>query len=272
VPLLNRSLSVGIAGLGTIGTAVGLALLRDQVPGVTLEAVAVRDRTTVAQRLNGASVPAVSFTELAERCQVVIESLPSSLFRQVAEPAIAHGRTLLALSAGALLEETDLVERARSSGAQIIVPTGALLGLDAVRAAAEGDISSVTMETRKPPQGLIGAPYLKEHDISLEGLIEPLRVFAGSARDGARGFPANVNVAAALSLAGIGPDRTRLEIWADPNITRNTHRITVEADSARITMMIENVPSEQNPRTGRIVALSILTALRGLVSALRVGS
>jgi aspartate dehydrogenase len=147
-----------------------------------------------------------------------------------------------------------------------------LLGLDAVKAAAEGHVTSVNMVTRKPPGGLAGAPYLLEHNINIEGLSEPLRVFAGSARDGARGFPANVNVAAALSLAGIGPDRTHMEIWADPGVTRNTHRIVVEADSARLTLMIENVPTEENPKTGRITALSVLTLLRGLVSPLRVGS
>jgi aspartate dehydrogenase len=97
-------------------------------------------------------------------------------------------------------------------------------------------------------------------------------VFVGSARDGARGFPANVNVAAALSLAGIGAERTRLEIWADPGVSRNTHRIVVEADSARFEMTIENVPSEANPRTGKITALSVLAALRALTATLKVGS
>jgi aspartate dehydrogenase len=102
-------------------------------------------------------------------------------------------------------------------------------------------------------------------------LQAPMKVFDGTAREGARGFPANVNVAAALSLAGIGPDRTLLEIWADPGVTRNTHSITVEADAARFNMTIENVPSE-NPRTGRLVAPSTVAALRGLVSALKIGS
>ena len=142
------------------------------------------------------------------------------------------------------------------------MPTGALLGLDAVRAAAEGAIRSVTMITRKPPRGLAGAPYLEQHGIALEGLGAPLRVFEGSAREGARGFPANVNVAAALSLAGIGPERTRLEIWADPGVERNTHRIVVEADSARFEMQIENVPTEDNPRTGKITRSSVIAALR----------
>ena len=105
----------------------------------------------------------------------------------------------------------------------------------------------------------------------MTGLKEPLKVFDGSAREGARGFPTNVNVAAALSLAGIGPDRTRLEIWADPGVTRNTHTITVDADTARFTMTIENIPSE-NPKTGKIVALSVLAALRKLSAPLRVGT
>ena len=108
--------------------------------------------------------------------------------------------------------------------------------------------------------------------ISLAGLNQARRVFDGTAREGARGFPANVNVAAALSLAGIGPDRTRLEIWADPAVDRNMHTIEVEADSARFTLAIENVPSEENPRTGKITALSVIAALRGLVAPLKVGT
>jgi len=143
--------------------------------------------------------------------------------------------------------------------------------LRAVRAAAEGTIHSVTMITRKPPSGLEGAPYLVERGISLKDLKAPVKIFDGSARDGARGFPANVNVAAALSLAGIGADKTRLEIWADPALTRNTHRIEVEADTARFSMSIEGIPSD-NPRTGKLVAPSTVAALRALVSELKIGS
>ena len=152
-----------------------------------------------------------------------------------------------------------------------MVPTGALLGLDAVSAAAEGQVESVRMTTRKPPAGLKGAPHLERNGISVDGLTEPKLVFSGSARDAAAGFPANVNVAAALSLAGIGPDRTRIDIWADPTVTRNCHTIAVEADSARFTLSIENIPSE-NPKTGRIVALSVLSTLRKLAAPLRVGT
>jgi aspartate dehydrogenase len=165
-----------------------------------------------------------------------------------------------------------LVEQARASGARIIVPTGALLGLDAVRACAEGDVASVTIETRKPPRGLLGAPYLTEHAIDVLAITTPTVIFEGNALDAAAGFPANVNVAAALALAGIGPLRTTVRIWADPGVDRNIHTIKVEAEAARLTMTVENVPSEANPRTGKLTPLSVLACLRGLTSTLKVGS
>jgi aspartate dehydrogenase len=175
------------------------------------------------------------------------------------------------LSVGALLENEDLIELARTNGGQIVVPTGALLGLDAVTAAALGTIHSVRMVTRKPVKGLAGAPYIAENSIDIERVAEPLKIFEGTAREAAKGFPANLNVAAALSLAGIGADRTRVEIWADPAVTRNVHRVEVEADSARFSMSIENIPSE-NPRTGLITALSVIACLGKLRASLRVGT
>jgi aspartate dehydrogenase len=194
------------------------------------------------------------------------------VFEEVATAAIEAGKIFVPSSVGALLPRMHLVERARQTGARIIVPTGALLGLDAVRAASEGNVESVTIQTRKPPRGLAGAPYLTQAGIDLDAIHEPTRIFHGNAYDAAKGFPANVNVAAALALAGIGPERTMVEIWADPTVTRNTHTIRVEAESARLTMTIENVPSEENPRTGKITPLSILACLRGLTATLKVGS
>jgi aspartate dehydrogenase len=268
-----RELRVAIGGLGGIGLTV-VRRLTDDIPGLRLAAVAARDETRARERLAslGAVAEVVPLGALADRADIVVECLPSAFFRAIAAPAIERGRLFMPLSVGALLEHFDLVARARETGARIHVPTGALIGLDAVRAAAEGTIRSVRMVTRKPPRGLAGAPYLEQNGISVDGLSAPLRVFEGSARDGARGFPANVNVAAALSLAGIGPDRTLLEIWADPGVERNMHRIEVDSDSARFSMSIENIPSAENPRTGRITALSVVAALRGLVSELRVGT
>src|SRR5262249_46472140 len=135
------------------------------------------------------------------------------------------GKRVMVLSCGALLPRPQLVELAQQHGGQIIVPTGALLGLDAVAAAAEGAIHSVRMITRKPPNGLAGAPYLVRKKTSVEGPNPAKRGFNGTAREAAAGFPENVNVVAALSLAGIGPDRTPIEIWAAPAVPRNCHNI-----------------------------------------------
>jgi len=264
--------TVAIAGLGAIGLPLARALDLG-VEGLRLIAVAARDHVRGRARLAGFADPPrlVDLAELAQ-ADIVVEATPASQFERVALPAIEAGRIFVPASVGALLPRMHLLKLARRTGARIVVPTGALLGLDAVRAAAEGRIDSITLETRKPPMGLIGAPYLEKHGIDMMDVTMPIRVFKGNARDAAAGFPANVNVAAALALAGIGPVRTKVEIWADPGLTRNVHIITVEAESARFSMRIENVPSEDNPRTGRITPLSMLACLRGLVSPLKVGS
>ncbi len=269
----DQTFSIGIAGLGAIGGTVAAALAAG-IPGLALPALSVRDQSKAEAWLAARRivVPIVPLAALTSHCDVVVECLPPARFAEIAETVIAAGKIFVPLSVGMLLAHPDLIERARATGARVLVPTGALIGLDAVRAAAEGKIHTVRMVTRKPPQGLAGAPYLVANNISLDGLTAPLKVFEGSAREGAKGFPANVNVAAALSLAGIGPDRTRLEIWADPGVERNMHAIEIDAESARFSMAIENIPSTENPRTGQITGLSVIAALRRLSAPLVVGT
>jgi aspartate dehydrogenase len=267
------SLSVAVGGFGAIGKVVARRLDRG-IEGLKLSAVAARDvvRAERAMANFGRPVPVLPLAQLGDAADIVVECAPAAVLREIAEPALGHGRIVMVLSCGALLDNFDLGELARRHGGRILVPTGALLGLDAVAAAAEGGIGSVTMITRKPLGGLIGAPYLDANNIDIAGLTEPKRVFIGTAREAARGFPTNVNVAAALALAGIGPDRTTVEIWADPTVTRNTHRIEVEAEAARLSMQIENVPTEENPRTGRLTPLSVIAALKKLTSPLAIGT
>lgn len=266
--------TVAIAGLGAIGLKVAEHLAAGKLPGYRLAATSARDETRARARLAelGCVAPLLPPAELARHADIVIECLPAAAFASVAEPAVAAGKVLVVLTASALLERSDLIEEAKRTGARILVPSGALLGFDAMRAVAESEIQSVRMTTRKPPAGLAGAPHIERMGIALAGITEPTCVFSGTAREGARGFPANVNVAAALSLAGIGPDRTMLEIWADPTVTRNIHQIEVEADSARFSLLIEGLPSLENPRTGRLTPLSVIALLRGLTAPFRVGS
>ena len=272
-------LRVAIAGLGAIGLELARRLTPGLlpgdagvgVPGMRLVAVAARDRERAAATLAaaGVTVPVVTIEELEPLADIVVECAPAALLPSIAEPVLRAGKELIVLSVGALLDRLELVDLARATGGRITVPTGALLGLDAVAAAAESGVDSVKLVTRKPPLGLAGAPHLAGRDLA--GLTEAVQVFAGTARAAAKGFPANLNVSVALALAGIGPDRTEVEIWADPAVTRNTHTITLRSPVADLTMTIENVPSE-NPKTGRITALSVVSLLRKRTAPLAVGS
>ena len=271
-------MTVAIGGLGAIGLTVAKALDPAEgqggIAGLRLVAVSELDRDKAAAGLAGFAAPPeiVEPEELASRADIVVEALPAALFQRIAVPALQAGRVFVPCSVGALLGHMQLVKLAQEKGARIVVPTGALVGLDAVRACAEGPVESITIETRKPPRGLAGAPWLVKNNIDVLAVTEPVCVFEGNAVDAAAGFPANANVAAALALAGIGPVRTRVKIWADPGVDRNIHTIRVEAGAARLTMTVEGVPTETNPRTGKLSPLSVIACLRGLVATLKVGS
>jgi aspartate dehydrogenase len=267
-----KSTRIAIAGLGAIGRAVARRLT-DGIPGLSLACIATGDTAKAQAWLKEQAIdcPVVELEEFPKYADIAIECAPAALLERICRPMLEAGKQVMVLSCGALLPRPDLIELAKAHGGRILVPTGALLGLDAVAAAAEGTIHSVQMITRKHPRGLTGAPHLVKNNISVEGLNAPKLVFRGTAREAAAGFPANVNVAAALSLAGIGPDRTMIDIWADPAMTRNCHTIEVDSDSARFTLSIENIPSE-NPKTGKNVALSVIAALRKMHSPLAVGT
>lgn len=265
-------LRVGIAGLGAIGLTVARRLDAG-IEGLLLAGLAVRDQASAKTKLADFSrqVPFHALDELADKVDVVVEALPAAVFRSIAEPVLKRGKILIAISSAALLEADDLRSLASQHRGRIIVPSGAMMGLDALAAMAEGRITSTTLISRKPPAGLKGAPYLVEQGISLDNLAEPLCVFRGNARAAAKAFPANVNVAATLSLAGIGADATQVEVWADPGLARNTHAIKVESDSALLTASIENLPMPDNPRSSRITAESIVSSLRRLISPVLIG-
>lgn len=268
-----RQIDVGVAGLGAIGARVARAIDDGRVPGLRLAAVSARDIAKAEAFVAGLkSAPRIVSLAGLAAADVVVEGLPAAHVRELAEPVLKAGRILIPLSAGALLDHEDLFRIAEEAGGRIIVPSGAILGLDAIRAAAEGAITSVEVKTRKPPAGLAGAPLIVARGIDVDRLQEPLLLFKGSAREAVKGFPANVNVAAAVSLAGIGPDRTLVEVWADPGVTRNTHTVTVRSDSSDFTMTIENTPSPENPRTGTITAQSVLATLRRLVAPVVAGT
>ncbi len=267
-----EDLHVGVAGFGAIGRSIASQLARG-VEGIRLVAVGVRSPESPPEfDWQGQTPPRfVLLDELEQYCDIVIECAPAHLLPRIATPFLKAGKKVVSLSSGALLAHPELIDLAQAHKGQILVPSGAILGLDAILGAAEGKIHSVKMISRKPARGFVGAPFLERQNIDVMSLKEPTLIFSGTAREAASGFPANLNVAVSVSLAGVGPDKTLLEVWADPSLERNTHRIEVVSDSALLSMEIQNIPSE-NPKTGRITAQSAVALLRKLRAPLSVGT
>ncbi|HVO94956.1 MAG TPA: aspartate dehydrogenase [Terriglobales bacterium] len=264
--------SIGIVGCGAIGKALVQAVQRGALP-VRIAGVTSRTAETAQNFLAGFDQPPpyLSLTDLITGADLIVEAAGGAVVPTLAEQVFAAGKELMVISVGALLTHPEIVEASRQKGCRLYLPSGAIAGLDGIKSASVGAIAHVIHTTRKPPAGLDGAPYLVERGISLAGLKEEKEIFSGSAREACRGFPANVNVMAAVSLAGIGPDRTRARILAVPGLERNCHDIDVEGEFGRLQVHIENIPSE-NPKTGKLTALSIIRAVRDAVDTVRIGN
>lgn len=264
--------TVGIVGCGSIGRAVlkaaGDGRMRTPVGGVTS-----RNQETAQTFLSTLERPPalLGLDQLLETCDLIVEAAGGHVVEDLARRTFEAGKSLAVISVGALLDHPELFELAREAGCDLIVPSGAIAGLDGVKAACAGRVDFVRLTSRKPPRALMGAPFLVEHGISLEGLSEARLLFKGPAREAVRGFPDNLNVSAALSLAGIGPDLTEVAISADPSVERNCHDIEVEGEFGVLRVHIENIPGE-NPKTGRLTALSIIRAIDDYVDRVRIGT
>ncbi|MFO7272566.1 MAG: aspartate dehydrogenase [Sphaerobacter thermophilus] len=263
--MTSAPMRVGMIGLGAIGQGVLTQLAA--MPDAAVDIVGVLVRDPSRPRLAG-TPPVVGTVEalLALEPEVVVEVAGHEALAQHGPAVLRSGRDLIAVSVGALARPEvydSLVAAACEGGAQITVASGAIGGLDAISAAAVGGITRVTHTTRKPATTLLGA----------EGaaLTEPRELFRGTAREGVLEFPESVNVAAAVSLAGVGLDRTELVVVADPAITRNRHEVVVEGDFGSLRFEIENVPTTANPKTGRIVAMSIVRTLLRRCAPLAIG-
>jgi aspartate dehydrogenase len=265
-------MDVGVVGLGAIGRQLCRAL-DDGISGLRLAGATARDRAKATDFLKSLSSPApfLSLDELIAASGLIVEASTQQHLQEVAPKTLEAGRDLVVLSCGGLLGRQDWVDLAAANRCRILVPSAAIAGLDGVKGARVGAITSVTMESRKPPRGLAGAPWIEQQKIDLDAITTETLIFEGPATEACRAFPANVNVVAALSLAGIGPEKTRIKIFASPELPLNRHRIVVQGEFGRLVIEVENVPSE-NPRTGKLSYLSTIALLRELGAPLRVGT
>ncbi len=266
-------LKVGIVGAGTIGRTVAQAI---DCGEVRAELVGIASRTAEHAKALAAALscrpPVLPLDDLIARADLVVEAAGGKALETVAPRTLERGKHLMVLSGGALLGRDDWFALAEARGARILVPSGAIVGLDGVKAACLGPVRSVTIESRKPPAGLAGSPYVVERGINLDAFTQETLIFEGNALDACKAFPANVNVSAALSLAGIGPQKTRVKVFCVPGGRFNMYDIVVEGDFGSMRTHIENVPTETNPRTGRLAAMSAVAMLRSLTATLCVGT
>ena len=264
--------AIGILGCGAIGRALLRAGDADDL-GVPVAGVTSRTSSTAQEFLFtlNSPPPYLDLAELVERSTLLVETAGGHVVLSLAEAAFAAGKGLMVISIGALLEHQEVIEQARVMGCHLYAPSEAVAGLDGIKSACQGQVDRVEMVSRKHITALEGAPYLVENEIPVYGLTEAREVFYGTAREACRGFPSNLNVSAAISLAEIGPERTTVCIVADPSLSRNCHDITVEGEFGLLKVHIENFPSE-NPKTGRLTALSIRRSVRDVADPVRIGT
>jgi aspartate dehydrogenase len=254
-----------IAGCGAIGTSVARAL--DGSPEVgflLLFDVAPAASAAAAQGLSNAAVIR-SLDEGIAGSDVVLESATQAAAREILPKALGAGRHAVAMSVGALVDDDfrgECARLAREKGVRLVIPSGAIGGIDALQAACEAGLAEVRLTTRKPPAGFQGSEYVKRLDLDLSTLAEAKLLYSGPAREAVRLFPQNVNVAATVSIAGVGFDRTVVEVVCDPQLERNTHLLFARGAFGEFEVEMRNLPSPDNPKTSHLAALSAIRAVR----------
>lgn len=264
-----------LGGFGNIGQQIAGKLTSADETDIKIVAIAARDKNKARQVAAGfgLTVPVISANEAPQFDAMLVECATFDGFRDVVEPTLRAGGKVIAVSVGALVKNMDLLDIAKSNKATFQIAGGTLPGLDIIRAAAEGEIHSVMLTSHINPASFAHEPYIEENGIDLVAAANgPVVVFEGSAREAATHFPRHFNVAVTLGLVGIGLDRTKVLIRADGTLPGARHTLSVDADSVTLEMVSQNYPSPQNNRTSKVVALSILAALRREGATLRLGS
>jgi aspartate dehydrogenase len=269
----KKKLKVGIVGCGAIGTSLSLALKKDYGDAVTLVALCDKnDARTAALQKKCGSARVSSLERLIRLSDLVVEAASASAVFDIASKALAGKKDVLIMSVGGVLgREKKLFGLAKKNGCRIYFPSGAICGIDGIKALALLKIDSITLKTFKPPGALEGAVYLREKGISLSGLCKPRVIFDGPAGEAVKAFPQNINVVALLRLAAGGQVEPRVQIVAVPGAGRNIHEIEVVSPAARITLRCENTPSPDNPKTSLLAILSALKTIAGMTDVVRIG-
>jgi aspartate dehydrogenase len=269
----DQTLPVGLIGLGSMGSFVAREIMKGEIPGILLVAAAdIRPPSPdLLQELQRHSVSLVqSFEGLGNfPIRLVIECANQKVVTECADFFLAKGIDLLLMSVGALVQGSlfsQLTARAEEKGCRIYLPSGAIGAIDALQAAKLRGLDEVTLTTRKPPRSL--GPI---EGMNLEGLSEARVLFEGPATEAVVKFPQNVNVAATLSLAGLGPEKTRVRVVADPGVQQNIHEIRARGAFGYFEIRLANWPNPDNPKTSLLSCLSVVSLLKRVRGTVQMG-
>ncbi|MFH0839579.1 MAG: aspartate dehydrogenase [Candidatus Omnitrophota bacterium] len=276
--LKNSKIKTGIVGCGAIGGVIADAIINKFKGSITLIGVADIDEAKAHALLSRLNMEErfkpllLRRDELIRQCDLIVESASGSVSYEIAKEALQAGKSIIAMSTGGLLNKPDIFEIAEKSAGKLYIPSGAICGLDGLKAAMMASVRSVTLTTKKPPKGLAGAPYIAENRIDLNSIKNETVIFEGTAAEAVKGFPKNVNVAATLSLCGLGANKTRVRIVTSPGYTSNTHEVEITGDFGRLRTVTDNVPMPTNPKTSYLAALSAIAVLDGIISSAKIGN
>lgn len=268
-------IKIGVIGCGTIGSVVAEKIVSDYKQRAELFAISdvnVENAEALIAKCGTPKTQILDVDSLIDSVDVVVEAAYAESVKGIVSKVISQKKQVLVMSVGGLYGNENLFAEAEKNDAVIYIPTGAIAGLDCIKAANKADLESVKLITRKPPQGLIGAPHIIKNNIDIENIKEETVIFQGFAKDAVTAFPKNINVAAALSFAGIGFEKTEVVIMTSPTYTKNSHEIVAIGSFGTLTAKTENVPSPNNPKTSYLAVLSAVAALDNLLSNVRVGT
>jgi aspartate dehydrogenase len=268
-------LKIGIVGCGAIGSSLAKAIVSDFRDSAELTALydIVADKAARLAQLLKQGLPAASLPQLLKQVDLVIEAASAKDSWQITQQALASGCDIMIMSVGGIISHSqELSDLAKKYKAKVYIPSGAVCGIDGLKAAELGKLKTVTLTTRKHPLSFRGVSYVEDLGINLAGITEEKILFAGPAKEAVKHFPQNINVAAVLSLAGIGQDQTQVKIIASPQAKRNIHEVEIESEAGKICTRTENVLHPDNPKTSFLAVLAAVATLRQILEPVRIGT
>lgn len=269
---------IGLLGCGAIGTEIALAIDAGKIQAKLTHVFDFSKASSMLLVSKLKQKPIVTENAgllAASPVDIIVEAASQDAVRDNALSILQNRKDLMIMSVGALLDESIfdiVVEGCKDFNKHVYLPTGAIAGLDAIGSVKE-ELESLVLVTTKHPSSLKGAKFFETSKIDPDKILESTTIFDGTAQEAVRLFPANINVAALLSLAGLGSKKTRVSIVADPNTKKNTHEIEAQGRFGRVSIKVENIPSTTNPKTSRLAILSAIECLRKICDTeIRIGT